>query len=371
MILISCGVKYMKILDYALMQQPDTNLEAWRNSRPNEDEKDISYNKIASLDLPVNEFDSVFLFIESTIIEREIFTSLRNHIMWAQTSRVQNVLEFEIEQSLENWPIFEHKRNLMIEASKIERQDEFRMNLPVLSNTRYSISTNPRQLIHLFNNFIYLADRSDHVMDGILRNSAGFIGDFLRRIGYGDEIISSYKTKPILNELMVKIEGKDSGSSNFINIDFNIPFSLRAQLVRHREIIFIDSLYTLITANNNIITGADLNSNIACSISGSRESIENLFSKRACWIAHYKLWKPVLDKLGDKISLPCNGGKCPYNADAHLRYEDKDPNPPCPIHLKLNNLKPTQKQKTDMKNMTFDDERPLFWSKAIMNLETK
>ena len=68
-------------------------MKAWTVSRPND--KDTSLRDILKLDLPVNEFINVNLVIESTIIEREIITTMRNHVMWAQTSRVQDVLAFE------------------------------------------------------------------------------------------------------------------------------------------------------------------------------------------------------------------------------------------------------------------------------------
>ena len=66
--------------------------EAWELSRSKDDETPLK--RILSIDAPVNEIPSLVLNIECTILEREIFASYRDHVMWARTSRVDNPLEF-------------------------------------------------------------------------------------------------------------------------------------------------------------------------------------------------------------------------------------------------------------------------------------
>ena len=54
---------------------------AWDTSRP---DNDSNVSDIMALDLPVTEFARINIVIHSTMIEREIIASYRNHIMWGK-----------------------------------------------------------------------------------------------------------------------------------------------------------------------------------------------------------------------------------------------------------------------------------------------
>ena len=75
---------------------------AWELSRSPDDATPL--DTILSIDAPVNEIPSVVLSIECTILEREIFASFRDHVMWARTSRVDAPENFEIPDYFNNIP---------------------------------------------------------------------------------------------------------------------------------------------------------------------------------------------------------------------------------------------------------------------------
>ena len=61
---------------------------AWDESRPHNDAK---LEDVMRVNAPVNEMASVLLNIYSSIIVREVVAGIREHSMWASTSRVDNV----------------------------------------------------------------------------------------------------------------------------------------------------------------------------------------------------------------------------------------------------------------------------------------
>lgn len=345
------------------------NIMAWELSRPME--RNTPFKNVASLDLPVNEFQTLNLFIESTIVEREIFATIRNHIIWAQTSRVQNVLEFEMPDNLKHINSFEHTRNTMRQLSKNIRQDNYRQLLPIFSNTKYSISTNPRQLIKVCLYLKYLSQKASCPnIYTIFINSYHDILHFLKTLNYSEEIISNYKLNKIFNEAPINKINKVVG--NYIVLTATIPLSLRAQLFRHRNILCDDTIFHLLTLDCS--QTLNLTHEVECQISCTIETLKELFAKRNCWIAQYNIWKPLLDAASKimeiKQLLPCNDGACPFDKDAMLRYEDKDPNPPCPIHIKLKQLNVSEQQAEAMRKMVIEDRRQEnFWLYKINMLE--
>lgn len=366
-----------------ILQMSDNNpsaqvIKSWKNSRPAE--KFPIFSDIASMDLPVNEFGSMHLFIESTILEREIFATLRNHIMWAQTSRVQNVLEFTAHPLIADMDFVEQTRHRMETAAKgDERQDDYRTMLPILSMTRYSISTNPRQLIKLFLYFHYLSVEIDNIiLSNIFSDACDCLLKYLNfAIGYSADHMSNYKIDKILNE-----ETLDSNTGAFdmgahVSVRAQLPFTLRAQLVRHRATVFSDDLFKRMVSDPFFYTRS-LDTPIDFQVTMTKDAAIQMSSKRNCWIANYKQWAPFLNELDTVIGddrghvLPCASGSCPFSKDALLRYTGMDPNPPCPIHLKMMGINPTEELFDEMRSMIYEDNRPpQFWNDKINLLELK
>lgn len=353
------------------IKYPDLNQNslAWINSRPNE-KANFKWCEIIGLDLPVNEFSNVNLFIESTILEREIFATIRNHVMWAQTSRIQNVLEFEISEFAPKslFDYYESTRNEMKILSKTTRQDDYRLLLPIFSLTKYSISISIRNLIKIAMYFEYLSNEC--TPSDLFSSSSSSIWLLLSSFGIKQRDVSSYKLHKILNEDEINFSDCVKENNGILISSARIPFHLRAQLVRHRGIGIKDNLFDLI-CNNEIFT-SNLSDQIDVISYGEKSVFDEIFSKRNCWIANYKTWSKYLNSINETsniISLPC-ANSCPFDSDAKLRFNGSDPNPPCPIHCFENKLTPSKKQLCEMKKMVVDDNRcEKFWGDKIHLLE--
>lgn len=341
--------------------------KAWEYSRPNASA--IAHRDIAKLDLPVNEFLVLNMFIESTVIEREIFTTLRNHVMWAQTSRVQNVLEFEMADEVKNDPYFEDIRAIMLHQSKTSRQDDYRLDLPLLSKTSYSISISIRSFVKVMKYIEYLSQISEPPFNKIFSNSYSVMRDCAISFGYYSEVIANYKMKEILHEFPAVKLNKSERIGNFIYASAELPVYLRAQLVRHRGISIVDDLFNIILSNDSRAT---LRTKVKCELAGSVDAFKEVLSKRTCWVAQYNIWSGLLsnvERLMDDPAdvLPCSeSGSCPFDGDAMLRFKGEDPNPPCPIHIRLKGLKATGEQKEAISKMIVSDKRPVeFWTSHL------
>jgi hypothetical protein len=352
----------IKILNFPDFGQ---NAKAWENSRPNE-KKMVEFYDIIGLDLPVNEFAHVNLFIESSVVEREIFTTLRNHIMWAQTSRVQNVLEFDVaDHPPAHTEKYESIRERMVGLSKTERQDEYRLELPIISLTRYSVSMTVRGIVKAAMYFEYLSKMT--VMKKLFKESADELYKVLRIIGVNRNDVSSYKLHKILSEDWVYTGESSTNVDGVVVVTAKLPFHLRAQLVRHRGIGIQDNLFGLL--QDDSIWTKTFRDMVTMTVYGTENDFKEVISKRSCWVAHYGAWSRFLGLVTNSMSgsfLPCASGSCPFHADALLRFEGKDPNPPCPIHCDIMGLSPSDEQVEKMRNLVVVDRREIkFWFPKI------
>jgi hypothetical protein len=350
------------------------SLVAWYFSRPKETE--ASLKEILALDLPVNEFVPLHLQIESTIFEREIIATMRDHVMWAQTSRVQDVLEFEVNYDDNSGlkyhaALYEDMRSKMkFEAQAGVPQDEYRLHLPMVSTTKYSINVSLRGIVKIAKYFRHLSYMCPQFSQQF-RKFAGIIFNELESFFQMDieKITRNYKPYHILNEELLA-EGQQTGSK-IDGIIFNrgdLPLHLRAQLVRHRKINVKDGFFHLMKTEHGL--QATLNTVIPVISYGDKYDFIEVLEKRSCWVAHYRIWGSYLGNIEHQMdgvmSLPCKNGTCPFSADAVLRFEGKDPNPPCPLHCTLNGLKPSLEQIERMEAMVINDNRSTtFWNPVI------
>lgn len=344
-------------------------LDAWAFSRPSE--KEIKLEDVKKLDLPVNEFLVLNLEVECTILEREIFTNVTSHVIWAQTSRVQNILEFEIDESIRskaNDAYFEGVRSKMIEDSKTMRQDDYRGALPIMSLTKFSTSISIRHLIKLMKYFIYLHGvmNKEKFKTKLFHNSYSEIRSVVSYFSYYDNHIADYKRPEILCESF-KHTKDNARIGNFLVVSSEMPFYLASQLIRHRGLNTVNDLFNLIQSDNIIF--ADQLLEVRIQTTGTISMFKEVASKRNCWVAQYNIWSGFLDSVSAavvEVALPCKSGVCPFNKDAMLRYEGADPNPPCPINCRINNLTITEDQRIKMLTMVNDDKRSTsFWDNEI------
>jgi hypothetical protein len=336
---------------------------AWELSRSRDDTTPL--DTILSIDAPVNEIPSVVLSVECTILEREIFASYRDHVMWARTSRVDDPAKFETELYFES----KYPEELKELRAKIKKdvdagviQDLYRANMPLCAKTSFTTRVSWRGLIKIYKFFEHL-----QTLDGYFL----FAVRELEKLFKLEEYAKNYSfVNPIPN--LEENEQASGKTGPIITIFQTMSISLRAQLVRHRNFTFKDNLYQIISDGDSFIK--TIGDDIKISISAETEFWKTVINKRQCWIAQYGIWKDVIIGAQKYLTiseqdLPCNKGFCPYTRDAELRHTDDDPGAPCPIHSNLTSM-PIDKKYMDMVNIEAS-YRPAFWQKHIKNLEIK
>lgn len=342
--------------------------KAWAISRPLAQKAEE--RELLALDLPVCEFYRVDLNIQSSVFIRELICTLRDHVVWAQTSRVQDVLQFQMDYPMNNYEHFEQIRDRMIEESQHERQDNYRLTLPLFSLTEYAISISIRHLINLYMNIAHIADNcEDELVKASLEKDASNLKTYLHHKGVDSEIIYKHNMKPILNESFVSYQNADLGE--YIVVSAKIPLYLRAQLVRHRQLLVADDLFKKVTSPG--ANAATISNSVNAKIVGTKGFFEQLVSKRSCWIAQYDIWSDLVNNISKyvNVKLPCSDGVCPFEKDVELRLHGKDPNPPCPIYMNLNQIPATKDQVASMLYQRQKDNRSGKWVEEIMLLRNK
>lgn len=69
-------------------------VEAWKTSRPND--QDPKPFDILKMDVPVNEFLFIQFELEAPIAIRELICSMRSHVVWARSSRVEDLTKWKL-----------------------------------------------------------------------------------------------------------------------------------------------------------------------------------------------------------------------------------------------------------------------------------
>ena len=334
---------------------------SWELSRSPDDKTPL--DTILSIDAPVNEIPSVVMSVECTILEREIFASYRDHVMWARTSRVDDPAKFEtelyfIEKFTWKMKSLKWKINSLVEEGVI--QDEYRMLMPLCAKTSFTTRISWRGLIKVYKFFEYLCKQDEYFLFALKEFDRLF--DFKK---YSANY-SFVNPIPLLNES----EKKSGVVGPIITVFQKMPIALRAQLVRHRNFTFKDNLMQLISDGD--VWAKTIGDEINISISAEINFWKTVINKRQCWIAQYGIWKDVIIGVQEYLSvsendLPCWEGFCPYVRDAEIRHTDDDPGAPCPIH---SNLTKTPVNKKYLKAIEIEASyRPKFWKKHIKEME--
>lgn len=362
------------------LQRPsgDIALEAWHTSRPNE----IGATKqaIMNIDVPVNELEDFVLVMHVPVIVRDLVFTLRDHVAWARTSRADDITHWEIYHSVaQKFEIKELYDEMMSRKNLGWPQDKFRSLIPLSYMTEFTIKLSARSLIRFMSGvealFHKVNEQEVHILNMLnefhrelhkcFRNSVyGSISQY----AYGVHDILPYK--PMLKKDYAMMNGP------FIQLGFKaMPFMLRAQLVRHRPIQFVDDFFDLLV-DDGLLTPMECNLQIEMMMTiGMAQS---LIVKRNCWIAQADIWqqvvKPLNNLLGDNGTdaplLPCSGKlHCPVGKDNQLRFENKDPAPPCPLWCGMSNIN-TQNADLKLEMLKYADDRgPLaeWWMDQVFN----
>lgn len=331
--------------------------KAWKHSRPNDPGTDLE--TILKVDAPVNEFTHATFQITVPIILREVLCSLREHVVWARTSRVEN---------LDVWPILDIAHERFELRTKIEHlhermmkqkekgQDHFRMELPLGYMTQLSVRFSWRTFVRFCSSLMAECHHAEFVHgEGSLMAVA--FGSLRWALQEAVSRAIPHKDKPFLEyavlssaygveKLCPYATSHEPGimrSGSFITVRLpSVPIALRAQMVRHRPLMVRDTLRDYFTDSSLALPiKSTVRMEVACSV----ETADAIASKRNCWISQTDLWQPFVEQLNKVVEvgpvLPCSTtGACPYGRDNELRLAGKDPAPPCPIWLRLAGKKP-------------------------------
>jgi hypothetical protein len=348
-------------------------VDAWRLSR----DKDAEYNvdEVAAVDAPVMEMPSMVLaFSHMTILEREIICSLRNHVVWARTSRVDNPLNFTVPEEFQVGTHLRFKTQMHDAKQCGQSQDEWRLLMPLVAHTAWVQRISLRDLARLAKYFGYLSDKAkwpplaarfaalQYKMTEVIAETCGgkvahTIMDHAPLIRYLFEgIIPSTQGGFVLKQ----------GYFKFISV--MVPIATRAQIIRHRELQFVDDLWALINTAENSLPFLQLDNCVFMQLSARSDVWQAILSRRACWIAQADLWQPIIKAFGMQPPLPCDDGKCPFELDARARLEEgKDPNPPCPRFCNLYKINKAPHKARMMAEAVKRDSK--YWKHAV-ELET-
>jgi len=335
---------------------------AWELSRSPDDTTPL--DTILSIDAPVNEIPSVVMSVQCTILEREIFASFRDHVMWARTSRVDAPSEFVVPEyfqlSEDNDKIILLKEKIKADMDAGIIQDEYRLHMPISAMTSFTTRLSWRGLVKIYKLYQQLAKINEYFIVGKTELNNKFqLHKYAGNYSYVDPI-------PMLKEN----ERKSGVIGPIVTVCQEMTIGLRAQVVRHRNYTIKDNLMEIIKSED--CWTRTLGDKITISISAEIDFWKTVVNKRQCWIAQYGIWKDIIIAAQEYIfiseqDLPCNKGFCPYTRDAELRHTDDDPGAPCPIHSDLTST-PIDQKYMDMVRIEAS-YRPAFWQKHIEKLE--
>lgn len=324
-----------------VIKQPDLTLalDAWLHSRPNEAPENVGLQNILKIDAPVAEFPRVTAQFYAPILVREIVCTLRDHVVWARTSRVDDLTNWEVHPLAHT----DATRDLLAELLHLRaagaEQDDYRFNLPLGYMTHFTVDLPLRSWLNLAHYFGRLTQKALSDGDDICELWAQMNNQMLARL-YPEWLRDvRYKDRELCPEWEL---GENVHVGSMIVADALVPIALRAQVVRHRMFMIADDLSDFFSAE---ALSLPISTNMNLQIAAPREVAQQIVAKRQCWIAQSDIWQPLILQLqvalntGDKPTssdgtdaptLPCDDGVCPYRRDNDLRRFGKDPNPPCP-----------------------------------------
>ena len=351
--------------------------EGWRLSR--DVNSVVKWEDVFTVDVPVNELPTCHLLFEDfTILEREIFMSPRNHVAWARTSHVDDPLKFEvpyeIEKNMTRGFVDKCRTDMTNRKEAGASQDEWRENLPIMSTTSWTERISFRDLVKITGYFYRLCD--DHRVNLFIRHRLkrvaieleSIIDKFTRSPAATDMVLRKYQKADFLREGLISVFNGKSSSAGFMTIGLVVPIWMRAQIVRHRNLAFVDDFHARVLCNKDVLEMTNKDE-LFMEVVATIDFWKSVLVKRSCWLAQDSLafgkdlWARLIEQAGmDETMLPCADGSCPYSKDAALRLTDADPGTPCPRYCNINKIDKAP-YLNDMK--TAANSRPDYWIKEI------
>ena len=368
-------------------------INVWKTSRPKI--SDVDLWQVLGIAAPVNEFAHMVAVIRAPILVREIFASARDHVMWAQTSRVQELDDWSVYDDHQSSIAHNLVKSLHDEMHRMKSvgksQDAYRMALPMNYMTTFSVVLTWRGLCRWIDVFDQLAALAvDKCVAGMFRGTNLQLNILLSAVvnslgGYSGFSPAPWETHkgtiPLLSfeDLRSEMITRRSG---MLSVTFKSTYALRAQLVRHRYIHVLDELLREIFVSRTL-SAYSMENKTWITAAAPVDIWNELVAKRRCWIAQADLWTPLLDLVSRELTfsdprhlLPCAGGVCPVQGDAMQRVKGTDPGIPCPRHLQLHAppcFKLTDSMNKAMHALTVasgaDDSTREFWHRIINQLE--
>lgn len=332
--------------------------KVWKISRPASDETDP--NDLIKIDAPISDFIQLTIHVKCSILEREIFTSMNDAIIWAQTSRVNDPFDWNIDENIEtDYNEIKRLYRKMKLASNTESQDNYRMHMPLAATTEFTCKISIRSLYKLAKYFEYLSEFQSY-----FKLSADKILDI---IGERANLMEKYSKIYPLSEFSIFQSGI---IGHYLTISLYAPIAFRAQVIRHSNISVSDGLLSIIKTGDP--WSVSIGKEIPIQISANVEIWKNILRSRSCWMAQHGLWSQIIIEASKQMAfgesiLPCENS-CPYNVDAELRYTNKDPGAPCPKHAILVNKKLSNDDISNINKQFENEKRPEFWRKIICQI---
>jgi len=324
---------------------------AWMTSRPKVSE--IYYLEVLSIDTPVSELGGIVVELEVPIIVREIICSPRDHIVWAQTSRVQDLHNWTVPDTISAADLKSciTQNDIMLDKKKKGvPQDTYRQELPLSYLTKFTARISLRTWMKYVLFFQRIRDQAPESTKDFWHDVYKMFYDGLKEItehffNFTDMEYNVLLSKIKMIDYLPRIKNEDIdesiATSNEIAIRVTAPIALRAQVVRHRPLHVVDNLIDVVLSENMMTI--NISHSVHMSISATNETWKHVVGSRTCWMAQFDIWYPIVEKvtkiLGIKSMLiPCMDGSCPYGEDARQRERKLDPGLPCPRFTTLHGV---------------------------------
>jgi hypothetical protein len=319
-------------------------LQGWQRSR--DLQQPATVGDIVQIDASVNELPSALLhFKDYMIIERELFVTPRNHVIWARTSRVDDPRSFRTPPEFANHRHTDILRMMRHLADSGVPQDKWRLALPLCSLTSWSARISYRDAVRMVAYFADVADYIGGENERLSRrlNTTALHWSMCFAAAFG---ISKAEFALAVDQFkgpkLIAIEEGLSGDTRnrigeFVSMQFTASIAMRAQLVRHREIMFADTLLPML--RRPIADQLSIGTPITMQAVALDSTWQTVLGKRTCWMAQQDLWSHLASLYGSTSDgLPCADGHCPYAEDAKQRLAGNDPGAPCPRYSNLNSI---------------------------------
>lgn len=267
-----------------LVSTYDERVSAWNESRKNLVPV-TSVEMVDNVDLTLNEFKMYTFQVVSSVLLRELFTSIRPIHVWASTSRNTPFDSVGIMEEYMDGPYHAKSLSLLQSVrSSTDHQDLARMSLPISHGTSYSIMINHRTLISFL--------KSIHKINYELFKVYGVL--FLNALMIDEKKLLSYKYGTLEDSVMIDkdekvMEDSTTKVGSMMIVKTHLKFSLLAQLVRHTQIKVKTNIWNLVANKHYANIELSLDSLVLAVLYMPVASYQKMISHRSCFVGSTKV----------------------------------------------------------------------------------